>query len=155
MNEVPRLPSGKTDFVSLLGLGRAAWARRHSATTQNGLRAAFCEALDIKSVTATDSFNSLGGDSLACVTVSMAIEQELGHLPEHWELLTIGEIEARAAQSAPDTKRRFQWIPAEMLVRAFAILPFTLIDVLCMAAGTSTPGVLNIASALASTPEPV
>ena len=122
MNEVPRLPSGKTDFVSLLGLGRAAWARRHSATTQNGLRAAFCEALDIKSVTAKDSFNSLGGDSLAYVTVSMAIEQELGHLPEHWELLTIGEIEARAAQSAPDTERRFQWISAEMLVRAFAIL---------------------------------
>lgn len=122
MDEAPRLPSGKTDFVSLLGTGRAAWARQHSAANQNRLRAAFCEALNLKSVTAEDSFNSLDGDSLAYVTVSMAIEQELGHLPDHWEHLTIGGIEARVAESARGTERRFRWISAEMLVRLLAIL---------------------------------
>ena len=122
MGEAPRLPSGKTDFVSLLEIGRAAWARQHSAASQTGLRAAFCEALNLKAVTAQDSFNSLGGDSLAYVSVSMAIEQELGHLPDQWEHLTIGEIETRAAECAPATDRSFRWISTEMLVRPLAIL---------------------------------
>ncbi|HKQ11669.1 MAG TPA: AMP-binding protein [Rhizomicrobium sp.] len=122
IGEVPRLPSGKIDFVSLLGIGRAAQAHRHSAAKQSGLRAAFCQALNLKAVTVEDSFNSLEGDSLAYVSVSMAIEQELGHLPDHWELLTIGEIEARAAKSSRVTERHFRWISAEMLVRMLAIL---------------------------------
>lgn len=122
MGDVPRLPSGKTDYVSLLGIGRAAWARQHSAANRNGLRAAFCRALNLKVVTAEDSFSSLAGDSLAYVTVSMAIEQALGHLPDHWEHLTIGEIEALGAEGALGTGRRFHWISAEMLIRPLAIL---------------------------------
>ena len=121
MGDVPRLPSGKIDFVSLLGTGRVAWARQNSAANQDGLRAAFRQALNLKTVTADDSFNSLEGDSLAYVNVSMAIEEELGHLPDRWEHLTIGEIEARAAESSQVTERRCRWVSTEMLIRPLAI----------------------------------
>jgi acyl-CoA synthetase (AMP-forming)/AMP-acid ligase II len=127
ITEVPRLPSGKTDFVSLLTIGQTAWAQENSAENADNdgsaspVRTSFCRALNRRAVRADDSFSSLAGDSLAYVEVSMAIERALGDLPAHWEQLTIGEIERLAAERGGDTKRRFRWVSTEMLIRPLAI----------------------------------
>ena len=39
----------------------------------------------------TDSFVSLGGDSLSYVAASLELEKALGHLPQGWHLMTVGE----------------------------------------------------------------
>ena len=122
LDEIPRLPSGKPDFVALLAIGRAAWAEENSTAGHDWLRAAFRRGLNRSEVQAEDSFSSLAGDSLAYVTVSMAIEQELGFLPDQWEHLTIGEIEARAAETGEMIGRRFRWVSTEMVIRPLAML---------------------------------
>ncbi|SHJ57165.1 Acyl-CoA synthetase (AMP-forming)/AMP-acid ligase II [Malonomonas rubra DSM 5091] len=50
----------------------------------------------------SDSFISLGGDSLSYVVASVAIEKFLGFLPENWESLTFSEIEKIKFQGSDD-----------------------------------------------------
>ena len=123
--EIPRLPSGKTDFQAVLRAGREAWAANQSpaeedGTESNALRATYARALNRPVIQADDSFTGLAGDSLAYVEVSMAIERALGHLPDHWEQMTIREIEQLASERSAGP-RRFRWVSTEMVIRPLAM----------------------------------
>jgi acyl-coenzyme A synthetase/AMP-(fatty) acid ligase/lysophospholipase L1-like esterase/acyl carrier protein len=51
------------------------------------------EKLGISNILPSDSFISLGGDSLFFVVISMEIENHLGELPENWEALTFDQLD--------------------------------------------------------------
>jgi len=124
--DIPRLPSGKVDFQAVRQAGREAWAAANwptagaDSTESSALRAAYARALNRPAIQADDSFTGLAGDSLAYVEVSMAIERALGQLPDHWERMTIREIEQRAAERSVGP-RHFRWVSTEMLIRPLAI----------------------------------
>ncbi|WP_096788136.1 AMP-binding protein [Rhodobacter sp. CZR27] len=102
----PRLPSGKIDYPALRSL-----AERRSAP---GVRAAFEAVFAPEPVRAQDSFTSLGGDSLRHVELTLALEAELGGLPEGWERMSLAELER--APLAPSG------VESELAVRGLAIL---------------------------------
>nr|WP_320013624.1 AMP-binding protein [uncultured Desulfobacter sp.] len=49
--------------------------------------------LDIDNIETSDSFISLGGDSLLFVVLSIEIENYLGYLPENWEAIPFEQLE--------------------------------------------------------------
>jgi acyl-coenzyme A synthetase/AMP-(fatty) acid ligase len=63
-----------------------------------------------------DSFESLGGDSLHYIQVSLALESRFGPLPETWEKLSVAELQQRFKGAKPSS-----WRTLEMatLTRAF------------------------------------
>lgn len=79
-----------------------------------------------RAVTAKDSFESLEGDSLAYVQVSLAIEAQLGRLPEGWEAMSVAQLDALRAKT---TARQTSWlgrIESHVALRAAAILAIVL-----------------------------
>ncbi|MGI1662948.1 AMP-binding protein [Palleronia sp. KMU-117] len=68
-------------------------------------------------VSSDASFNSLGGDSLSYVAVSLELESLLGHLPENWANMSISELNAHS----PVT-RWFVPLDTPTLVRALSIM---------------------------------
>lgn len=121
---LPRLPSGKPDNVTLLRLAKEIKAEREaqaSATGEGGLASVYALALNRLDVSPQESFASLGGDSLAYIEVSMAIERRLGHLPQHWETLSIAGIEQMAAERPLETPQRLVSLETEMLIRPIAM----------------------------------
>ena len=40
--------------------------------------------------------SELGGDSLSYIQVALALEDHLGHLPDGWEAMTLGDLEEEA-----------------------------------------------------------
>ncbi|MET1256751.1 AMP-binding protein [Aliikangiella maris] len=76
-----------------------------------------------QSVTHDSTFKSLGGDSLNFVQASVLLEKYLGVLPQHWELLTVAELEKAKTQ-----KSGF-WTSLEMSIflRALAIISVVLV----------------------------
>ncbi len=126
LGETPRLASGKVDFPTVLANGRAAFAAAENqaaaadASEGERLAALYARALSRRSVATSDSFASLHGDSLAYVEVSMAIERELGHLPDNWERLTIDQVTTMAAASPP-AGRKSRSVATEMLIRPLAM----------------------------------
>lgn len=114
---LPHLASGKIDYRKLASPAPAA-----AAPAGRDLLTEFRAAFYPRPVAAQDSFESLEGDSLAYVQVSLAIEARLGTLPNGWESMSVGQLEAlRAAAPAP----RASWlgkIESHVALRAAAIL---------------------------------
>ena len=54
----------------------------------DGVHAIYREILKARQVSDTDTFVSLGGDSLSFVETSQRLERQLGALPADWHLLT-------------------------------------------------------------------
>ncbi|MEO5854143.1 MAG: AMP-dependent synthetase, partial [Nocardioides sp.] len=91
--DLPRLASGKIDYVGLVALAGPA-AHRDVATADVAapeVAALYGSALG-RSVTSEDSFVSLGGDSLSYVEVSLRLERLLGGLPSDWPTRTLAEL---------------------------------------------------------------
>src|SRR3546814_744159 len=65
----------------------------------------------------SDSFASLGGDSLRYVQLSMGLERVLGHIPARWEHKPIAELSALRRE-----KLNTQTLGTDLIVRALAIL---------------------------------
>ena len=86
---IPRTVNGKIDYAAL----DAVSAKGEPAST--GVREAFRHAFFPKAIAETDSFVSLGGDSLRFVELSLGLERALGALPEGWERMTVGVRAAR------------------------------------------------------------
>jgi hypothetical protein len=76
---------------AVLGLGASDW---------EDVRAIFARVAPATEVQGSDSFQSLAGDSLSYVQVSLALEQYLGHLPDGWETLSVDELEASRTYEA-------------------------------------------------------
>lgn len=113
--EMPRLASGKIDYNAL-----NTTARQAAATDDDdggGIEGLFAQVFYPKRVKRSDSFLSLGGDSLRFVQLSIGLEKALGEAPEAWETLSISELSAHERREA--TTRR---IGTDLLIRSLAIL---------------------------------
>ena len=82
-----------------------------------GVLDAFRRAFYPADVRPHDSFESLGGDSLLYVQLSLALERELGRAPDGWEKQPIGQLAAAAQE-----RRHTPVVDSELLLRAAAIL---------------------------------
>jgi acyl-CoA synthetase (AMP-forming)/AMP-acid ligase II len=116
VDTLPRLASGKVDLSRL----RERFERpgnNSGSTRDHDIAAAFRHAFYPRQVSVLDSFETLGGDSLVYVQLSLALERALGHLPHGWEKMPISSLDkARRIDSA----RRM--IGSDLLLRAAAIL---------------------------------
>jgi len=113
--EVPRLPSGKTDYPAILAAAaeRVAQRRRGAAT----LEASLAAILGRSRINPRLSFDELGADSLAYVQASIAVEEAMGELPDDWASRPIAEL---SATSGPLDGSSWRPAPTEILVRVLA-----------------------------------
>ena len=114
---LPRLASGKIDYRALAAPAPAP-ATAPSGDLLQDFRAAFYP----RQVEAGDSFESLEGDSLAYVQVSLAVEARLGHLPDGWETTPVARLEKMAETTARPQSRWFGKVESHIALRAAAIL---------------------------------
>lgn len=124
--EFPRLPNGKIDYESITRAGateaRAAPTRstrmrwlfhRPAQTVMEGYALVFGR----DDLCDTDTFISLGGDSMSYIEASIHVEQALGHLPDQWHTTSIADLQR--AQRAPSLWRSLE---TNVVVRAAAIM---------------------------------
>lgn len=109
---LPRLASGKIDYASVRA--RLQNIRRQ---TNPGVLTAFAAAFYPRHVTNDDTFESLGGDSLLYVQLSLALERELGNVPPGWETIRIEELCRLRRQPGA-----LQSVDSQLVLRAVAIL---------------------------------
>jgi hypothetical protein len=96
----PTLPSGKIDYVAIRALGQEVH-RKEAAEALAGddpIRGLFAKALGKSQVDDDASFASLGGDSLSYMIVSRGLETMLGCLPQHWERLSLRDLDRLRAE---------------------------------------------------------
>ncbi len=122
--DFPTLSSGKLDYQSILKAGKAQQAATDASALNMPIRHAFQRTFPQAQVAPTDSFISLGGDSLSYVRLSMEIEGAIGVLPERWEDETIAALEALADNATRAARNVFtlRGIESEVVIRAAAIL---------------------------------
>ncbi|MFC8040888.1 AMP-binding protein [Paenarthrobacter sp. NPDC057355] len=106
---IPRLANGKTDYQAILALAQADADAPPGSTTPPGekhdggpgpsaaespddARRIFIDVLEREDVADTDTFVSLGGDSLSYVAASVRLERALGYLPHGWHLMPVCEL---------------------------------------------------------------
>ncbi len=100
VESLPRLASGKPDYPAVLALGGTPATEGTSpaaAPRRDTVRLALADALERGDIAGTDTFVSLGGDSLSYVAASVRLEQLVGTLPPGWHLMPVAELEALAA----------------------------------------------------------
>ncbi|OHV22624.1 AMP-dependent synthetase [Rhizobium sp. RMa-01] len=117
--ELPRLASGKIDYAGL---------REEMLATRETCRAAAVSVLDAytrvfypHSVGRSDSFVSLGGDSLRFLQLTMELDRLGIALPEGWERTAIAEFDI-APQLARTDIAEVRRLPTDLVLRAIAIL---------------------------------
>ncbi|HEV7317592.1 MAG TPA: AMP-binding protein [Ensifer sp.] len=115
LGELPRLANGKVDYNALNMAARQAAAS--GADDAGGVEDLFAQVFYPVRVKCTDSFLSLGGDSLRFVQLSLGLEKVLGEAPDAWENLSIAQLSAHERQET--TTRR---IGTDLVIRALAIL---------------------------------
>ncbi|WP_237740726.1 non-ribosomal peptide synthetase [Crystallibacter crystallopoietes] len=90
VDQLPRLGNGKPDYQAVLALARPAPAPQEPARSRpegpQDVRAILAEQLEVPTVRDTDTFASLGGDSLSYVAASVRLEAALGSLPDDWHV---------------------------------------------------------------------
>ncbi|MDQ0118686.1 AMP-binding protein [Pseudarthrobacter sp902506025] len=113
VQELPRLGNGKINYPAVAALVRQRQAEQGTpdpgaspsgAAGQDSVRRIFQECLELTEISDTDTFVSLGGDSLSFVAVSVRLEQLLGHLPPDWHLRTVGALERTPEHRHPSEK---------------------------------------------------
>ena len=77
----------------------------------------FGSVFNLKAIDETQSFSSLGGDSLSYVDVSTGLEDYIGHIPDGWENMSIQELERLQKSASAKTT-----IAPDVLLRAAAIM---------------------------------
>lgn len=112
---VPRLANGKTDYPAVLALAAepAVVPEKHddgpdlcSAMSPDDARIIFADVLERTDIADTDTFVSLGGDSLSYVAASVRLERTLGYLPQGWHLMPVCELTpATPTRQKPPSKR--------------------------------------------------
>jgi acyl-CoA synthetase (AMP-forming)/AMP-acid ligase II/peptidoglycan/LPS O-acetylase OafA/YrhL len=90
--DLPRLPNGKVDYAGLQNATRPSGGAH--ADAQADLQAAYAKVLGYDHVEPTDSFISLGGDSLSFVEMSLVLEERCNTVPRNWPELSIAELAA-------------------------------------------------------------
>ncbi|MGZ5417798.1 MAG: AMP-binding protein [Nocardioides sp.] len=121
LTEVPRLPTGKPDYRSIVARAAEKMTPQRGeggvSTGRAGVLAVFAEVLGRPAATEDDTFVSLEGDSLSYVEMSIRLEEALGTLPANWHVTTIRDL--AASDAAP---RRGRTLETNVLLRALAIV---------------------------------
>ncbi|WP_445259319.1 non-ribosomal peptide synthetase [Nocardioides aurantiacus] len=123
---LPRTASGKPDRASLQRHVAAAPAVAPAAGDPVGevsaarVRDLCAHLLGRPDAGETDSFVTLGGDSLSYVEVSLRLGQLLGDLPRDWATLSMRELAATTA--APRRRRWLRAVETPLVLRAVAIV---------------------------------
>ncbi|RAM38976.1 AMP-binding protein [Arthrobacter globiformis] len=134
VEHLPRLATGKVDYPAVLALSTPALSETApagagadgSGTDRSGpdnVRRIFRDTLERTDIGDSDTFVSLGGDSLSYVATSVRLEQLLGHLPPNWHVTPVRDLEQRTDRKTGGTMRRF-FAPVEtsIVLRAVAIV---------------------------------
>ncbi|MEL7298077.1 MAG: AMP-binding protein [Pseudomonadota bacterium] len=118
VDAIPRTATGKIRRKPLAELFEPPKRTKPTLDGDASLLAAYREVFADPNIQPKDSFESLGGDSLNFVQLSMSVEKTLGHLPDDWEHQPIEALE-RSTAPAPS-----RWAKLEMsvLLRSAAIL---------------------------------
>ena len=99
---VPLLPTGKVDYGTLTSL--VAQTPEEPLPSLGGtITERYATILGRAGVLPTDTFTSLGGDSLSYVEASLHVEECLGDLPRGWHVMPLRELESLAATHAAST----------------------------------------------------
>ncbi len=85
--------AGKCDYAALAHHAAASRNPRRGHDQSTSVRDLYAVALGRTDIADTDTFTSLGGDSLSFVEVSTHLARYLGHLPRDWPHLSIGELD--------------------------------------------------------------
>jgi acyl-coenzyme A synthetase/AMP-(fatty) acid ligase len=133
VTEIPRLTSGKVDYVTLRDRALAAVRSRSSPADppsrrrrvhwpwtrrRESVHDVFTRVLGRPEVAMDDTFVSLGGDSLCYVELSTALEDALGSVPANWHQMTIAELQGSV--TAPP--RSWAMMPTDVVLRNVAIV---------------------------------
>lgn len=99
VKSIPRLANGKPDYPAVLALASQKEERTSGTATAlepaahpADVRTIFAEVLEQEDIAETDTFVSLGGDSLSYVAASVRLERALGCLPQGWHLMPVCEL---------------------------------------------------------------
>lgn len=120
----PRVLGGKVDYPRLLQAGREAKARREAGGVEavEAVAALYRRLAGRAPLVESDSFESLGGDSLSYVQCSIAIEAALGTTPEGWERMPLSRLRALGRDGGAGTDgRRAVTVESDIVVRCLAI----------------------------------
>jgi acyl-CoA synthetase (AMP-forming)/AMP-acid ligase II len=122
---VPRLTSGKVDYVAIrrAGAAQAATQAAAAAIGVHPILAGFRQAFSRPGLGRHESFQSLGGDSLSYVNAAITVEKAIGRLPAQWEEMPISALVALATVGpvARDDKAGWSRIGTETLIRLLAL----------------------------------
>lgn len=129
---LPRLANGKVDYAAIRQ-ATAAFGAVNGCTGslpkghRDAVMTAFAETFAQRRLHGTDSFASIGGDSLAYIELSLALRPLLEQLPPDWERLSINQLGEMAALRRHSTSRPFFIrLDNDLLLRAVAILAVVL-----------------------------
>lgn len=125
LDALPLLSSGKPDQKALLEIAQdrldALAAEKAAAQGSEKIRPIMARATRSVVVKDTDSFTSLGGDSLSYLQLQMFLEERVGTAPNGWENMPITQLETllqAAGDQAHDGKRI---VGTDMILRIVAI----------------------------------
>ncbi len=111
VESLPRLANGKTDYAAVRALElRSDTAGGGSPAPEAisgpaDVRTIFAEVLEQENISDTDTFVSLGGDSLSYVAASVRLERALGYLPRGWHLMPVCELSTAPYSPEPAESR--------------------------------------------------
>ena len=121
LTELPHTERGKVDRAELVRLAAApppARAEPGAPVSAEDVTALYARLLGRPDARPTDSFTSLGGDSLSYVEASLRLEELLGDLPADWPALPAAALaDAPRAPARAGTR-----VETSVLLRALAIL---------------------------------
>jgi hypothetical protein len=121
--DVPRLPSGKPDRQTAMALAARVAHDAAPRSTVTDVRALYQRLLGRTDVDPTDSFVSMGADSLSYVELSVRLGELIDPLPRDWHRRSVAELE-RLAQCRPERARTIARLSVDttILLRAVAIV---------------------------------
>ncbi len=119
LDELPRNANGKPDYAAVARLAESRLTNTGPAAEKSDVRGLYREILGADEVMDSDTFVSLGGDSLSFVETSRRLENLLEALPTDWYLMTVAELEC-AARGRP--RGLLAWQELSTVLRAVAIV---------------------------------
>ncbi len=115
VHDIPRTDSGKIDFAAVQRVADDSSALGAVARPDRTVSELFRTVLGARDVQPTDTFVSLGGDSMGYVECSIRLEALLGHTPTDWHLTPVSEL--RPAER----RTRFPKVDTTVVIRALGI----------------------------------
>jgi acyl-coenzyme A synthetase/AMP-(fatty) acid ligase len=123
---IPMTATGKPRRRELSADFEAAQASAATGTPQpasmdsRDVRSVFQRVFPGNNVEPSDTFESLGGDSLRYIQFSMQFERRFGLLPDKWQSLSVTQLQARADGGAG--KSSWRGLEPATLLRALAMI---------------------------------